>query len=107
MSQAQATYALCDVNSFYVSCERMFRPDLYGKPVIVLSNNDGCIIALSDEAKALGIPMAAKSPAFHRTMACMVIYPNVLTGYWSNIAIRSHLIRWMSLLCVLMVFPMI
>lgn len=58
MSKHQATYALCDVNSFYVSCERMFRPDLYGKPVIVLSNNDGCIIALSDEAKALGIQMA-------------------------------------------------
>lgn len=49
MEKLHPTYALCDVNSFYVSCERMFRPDLYGKPVIVLSNNYGCIIALSDE----------------------------------------------------------
>jgi len=52
------TYALCDVNSFYVSCERLFRPDLNGRPVVVLSNNDGCIISISDEAKAAGIRMA-------------------------------------------------
>lgn len=52
------TFALCDVNSFYVSCERIFRPDLNGKPVVVLSNNDGCVISISDEAKALGIGMA-------------------------------------------------
>jgi len=52
------TYALCDVNSFYVSCERMFRPDLNGQPVIVLSNNDGCVISRSDEAKSLGVGMA-------------------------------------------------
>lgn len=51
-------YALCDVNSFYVSCERIFRPELNDKPVIVLSNNDGCIISISDEAKAVGIGMA-------------------------------------------------
>jgi len=55
-------YALIDCNNFYVSCERVFNPSLNGKPVVVLSNNDGCVIARSNEAKALGIPMGA--PAF-------------------------------------------
>ncbi len=55
-------FALIDCNNFYASCERVFRPDLIGKPIVVLSNNDGCVIARSDEAKALGIPMGA--PAF-------------------------------------------
>jgi DNA polymerase V len=54
--------ALVDVNSFYASCEQVFRPDLWGKPVVVLSNNDGCVIAANREAKALGIPMW--KPAF-------------------------------------------
>jgi DNA polymerase V len=49
--------ALIDVNNFYVSCERVFNPKLNGKPVIVLSNNDGCAVARSNEAKALGIKM--------------------------------------------------
>ena len=52
-------YALVDGNNFYVSCERVFRPSLLGRPVIVLSNNDGCAIARSNEAKALGITMGA------------------------------------------------
>ena len=52
-------YALVDCNNFYVSCERVFQPQLNGKPVVVLSNNDGCIISRSNEAKALGIPMGA------------------------------------------------
>ena len=52
-------YALVDGNNFYVSCERAFRPDLVGRPVVVLSNNDGCAIARSNEAKALGIAMGA------------------------------------------------
>lgn len=52
-------YALVDCNNFYVSCERVFDPSLIGKPVIVLSNNDGCAISRSDEAKALGIEMGA------------------------------------------------
>jgi len=51
-------FALVDVNSFYTSCETVFRPDLQGKPVVVVSNNDGCIISRSAEAKALGIGMA-------------------------------------------------
>ncbi|MEQ6290557.1 Y-family DNA polymerase [Vogesella sp. GCM10023246] len=48
-------FALVDGNSFYASCERVFRPDLEGKPIVVLSNNDGCVVARSAEAKALGI----------------------------------------------------
>lgn len=52
-------FALVDVNSFYASCETVFRPDLRGKPVVVLSNNDGCVIARSAEAKVLQIPMGA------------------------------------------------
>ena len=56
---ASPLYALVDGNNFYVSCERVFRPSLNGKPVVVLSNNDGCAIARSNEAKALGIAMGA------------------------------------------------
>ncbi|MDD2313123.1 MAG: Y-family DNA polymerase [Petrimonas sp.] len=55
-------YALIDCNNFYASCERVFNPTLIGMPVVVLSNNDGCVIARSNEAKAIGIPMGA--PAF-------------------------------------------
>ena len=50
-------YALVDCNSFYANCEKLFRPDLKDKPVVVLSNNDGCVIARSSEAKSLGIKM--------------------------------------------------
>ena len=52
-------YALVDGNNFYVSCERVFRPSLNNRPVVVLSNNDGCAIARSNEAKALGVKMGA------------------------------------------------
>ena len=55
-------YALADCNNFFVSCERVFNPSLNGVPVVVLSGNDGCAIARSNEAKALGIPMGC--PAF-------------------------------------------
>jgi len=58
----RTVFALVDCNNFFVSCERLFRPDLEGKPVVVLSSNDGCVVARSNEAKALGIPMGA--PAF-------------------------------------------
>ena len=54
-----APIALVDCNNFYASCERVFEPRLRGKPVVVLSNNDGCVIARSNEAKALGIEMGA------------------------------------------------
>lgn len=50
-------FALVDCDNFFVSCERVFRPDLWNKPVAVLSNNDGCIVARSNEVKAMGIPM--------------------------------------------------
>lgn len=56
---APQVLALIDCNSFYASCEKLFRPDLRHRPVVVLSNNDGCVIARSSEAKALGIPMGA------------------------------------------------
>lgn len=52
-------FALVDCNNFYASCERVFQPGLRGKPVVVLSNNDGCVIARSNEAKALGVEMGA------------------------------------------------
>jgi DNA polymerase V len=52
-------FALADANNFYASCETVFRPDLRGKPIVVVSNNDGCVIARSAEAKRLGIKMAA------------------------------------------------
>ena len=57
-----SVYGLADCNNFFVSCERVFRPALEGRPAIVLSSNDGCIVARSDEAKALGVRMA--QPAF-------------------------------------------
>ena len=50
-------FALVDCNNFYASCERVFNPRLNGQPVLVLSNNDGCVVARSNEAKALGIGM--------------------------------------------------
>ncbi|MCF6295640.1 MAG: Y-family DNA polymerase [Flavobacteriaceae bacterium] len=55
-------FALVDCNNFYASCERVFNPNLHNKPIAILSNNDGCVISRSDEAKALGLPMGA--PAF-------------------------------------------
>ena len=52
-------FALVDCNNFYASCERVFQPKLKGQPIVILSNNDGCVISRSNEAKALGIPMGA------------------------------------------------
>ncbi len=57
MSTYPNMFALIDCNNFYASCERLFRPDLHNQPIVVLSNNDGCVIARSNEAKALGIGM--------------------------------------------------
>jgi len=53
----QPVFALVDCNNFYASCEKLFRPDLRNTPVVVLSNNDGCVVARSRESKALGIKM--------------------------------------------------
>lgn len=52
-------FALVDCNNFYASCQRVFQPNLVGKPIVVYSNNDGCVISRSNEAKALGVPMGA------------------------------------------------
>lgn len=71
--------AIIDCNSFYCSCERAFRPDLQNKPVVVLSNNDGCIISISDEAKKLGVGMTV--PYF---MAKPVIEKNDIAVFSSN-----------------------
>lgn len=78
--QNKSLFALVDCNNFYASCERVFRPKLKHRPVVVLSNNDGCVIARSKEAKILGIPMGA--PAFqyaqlfrlHRVEVCSSNY---------------------------------
>ena len=67
MVTLDSMFALVDCNNFYASCERVFQPQWEGKPVVILSNNDGCVIARSNEAKALGIPMGApwmKASAF-------------------------------------------
>ena len=55
----QQIFALVDANNFYVSCERVFNPYLENRPVVVLSNNDGCAVARSNEVKALGVKMGA------------------------------------------------
>ena len=57
-------FALVDCNNFYASCERIFQPTLNDKPIAILSNNDGCVIARSNEAKALGLPMGAPAHKF-------------------------------------------
>ena len=59
MQQNNSRFALIDGNNFYVSCERAFNPMLNNRPVVVLSNNDGCIISRSEEIKKLGVPMGA------------------------------------------------
>ena len=61
-------YALVDCNNFYASCERVFNPSLEGKPVAILSNNDGCVISMSDEAKKLQLPFGA--PIFKWNQFC-------------------------------------
>ena len=66
-SRPPRRYALVDVNNFYASCETIFNPKLVGKPVVVLSNNDGCIVARSAEAKALGIKMGQPWHQIRRT----------------------------------------
>jgi len=58
-------FGLVDCNNFYASCERIFQPSLEGKPIAILSNNDGCVIARSNEAKALGLPMGAPAHQYN------------------------------------------
>lgn len=79
-------YALVDVNNMYCSCERVFNPKLTGKPIVVLSNNDGCVISRSNEAKALGIPMGAVAHLFEKTFKT-----NNVHVYSSNYALYGDL----------------
>ncbi|WP_248724727.1 Y-family DNA polymerase [Seonamhaeicola sp. ML3] len=71
-------FALIDCNNFYASCERVFNPNLQGKPVAILSNNDGCVISRSDEAKALKLPMGA--PIFKWESFCKANHITVLSS---------------------------
>lgn len=88
-------YALCDCNNFFVSCERVFRPDLVGKPVVVLSGNDGCVVSRSNEAKALGIKMG--EPWFEVTKR--IEDEAMLTAFSSNFSLYGDLSsRVMSIL---------
>lgn len=79
-------YALVDCNNFYASCERVFQPEFVGKPVVVLSNNDGCIISRSDEARVLGVKMA--SPEFK---AREMLKENNIKVFSSNYALYGDL----------------
>lgn len=81
-------FALIDCNNFYASCERLFRPDLKHEPVIVLSNNDGCIIARSNEAKALGIKMG--EPYFKVRALCKEHRVNVFSSNYTLYGDLSH-----------------
>ncbi|MTD26234.1 translesion error-prone DNA polymerase V subunit UmuC [Erwinia sorbitola] len=87
-------FALVDVNSFYTSCETVFRPDLAGKPVVVVSNNDGCVISRSAEAKALGIKMGA--PYFKLKQELYRQHVHVFSSNYALYADLSH--RVMTLL---------
>jgi DNA polymerase V len=85
-------FALADCNNFFASCERVFRPDLQGKPVIVLSNNDGCAVARSNEAKALGIKMG--SPFFKIKHIVEKHNVAVFSGNMALYGDMSQRVRW-------------
>lgn len=88
------TIALIDGNNFFVSCERVFNPSLEGKPVVVLSNNDGCVVARSNEAKALGVRMG--TPWFHMRDAAQ---KDEIIAFSSNYALYADMSnRMMSVL---------
>lgn len=80
-------YGLMDCNNFFVSCERVFRPDLEGRPVVVLSNNDGCVVSRSNEAKQIGIPMGM--PHFQLQQQYDTI--NVVTVFSSNYSLYADM----------------
>lgn len=85
---------IIDANNFFVSCERVFRPDIQNKPVIVLSNNDGCVISRSNEVKSLGVPMGV--PVF---TVKELLERNQVTRFSSNFALYSDMSsRMMSIL---------
>lgn len=80
--------AIVDCNSFYAACERLFKPSLHGKPVVVLSNNDGCIVSRTDEAKELGIRMA--EPYYQNKLA---IEKNKVAVFSSNYHLYGDISR--------------
>ena len=82
----KSVFALVDCNNFYASCETLFRPDLKGRPIVVLSNNDGCVVARSKEAKALGIKMGI--PAFELKP---LLEKNALLAFSSNYALYADI----------------
>lgn len=84
-------FALIDCNNFYASCERLFRPDLRNKPIIVLSNNDGCVIARSNEAKALGIAMG--EPYFKIKALCQQHHVHTFSSNYTFYGDMSYRIR--------------
>ena len=79
-------FALIDCNNFYASCERVFQPKLKNKPIVVLSNNDGCVIARSNEAKMLGIPMGAVAFEYKR-----IFEQNNINVFSSNYALYGDM----------------
>ena len=79
-------FALADCNNFFVSCERVFRPDLEHKPVLVLSNNDGCVVSRSNEVKALGVKMGV--PVYQIKE---IVDRNHITVFSSNFALYGDL----------------
>ncbi len=81
-------FALADVNSFYASCEAAFRPDLKGRPIVVLSNNDGCVIARNQEAKQAGIKMGA--PYFKVRRECEQHNAVIFSSNYALYADMSH-----------------
>ena len=85
-------FALADCNNFFASCERVFRPDLQGKPVIVLSNNDGCAVARSNEAKALGIRMGDPFFKIRHIVECNNVA--VFSGNMALYGDMSQRVRW-------------
>ena len=87
-------FALVDCNNFYASCERLFRPDLRTQPIIVLSNNDGCVIARSNEAKALGVKMG--EPFFKIKNLCRQLNIQVFSSNYALYGDLSH--RVMSII---------
>ncbi len=86
MRGSKEIFALVDCNNFYASCERVFNPKLRGRPVVVLSNNDGCVVARSNEAKALGIGMGV--PAFEIEE---IIRKNGVEVFSSNYALYADM----------------
>lgn len=86
-------YALIDCNNFYASCERLFRPDLASTPIVVLSNNDGCVIARSNEAKALGIKMA--QPFYQVKPLCLSHGVQVFSSNYTMYGDISGRVMWL------------